>query len=237
MLEILDYSLERNHHIIFPAHSLRIPENARVGIIGPNGSGKSSWLQGILGLLPLKSGRFLFKNKDLSHLGSISGYMPQNGIPDPFFPVTALEVVMMGRYGFNESFHESSEKALTYLDHAGLAHLANQPFHRFSGGQRQRILLARAMAREKNLLFLDEPFAGVDMPSIEAMWPLLESFAQNGIVFVVHHDLGTAPQLFTHLLMLRPGNAPLFGSLDTIFTKTNLQEIFGSGWWSLNLPA
>jgi manganese/zinc/iron transport system ATP- binding protein len=234
MLHIENYQMVRNGRPIFPAHSLRLSNGARLGIIGPNGSGKSTWLQGVLGLLPVTQGTFAFQEKTVPHFGKVSGYMPQHGIPDPNFPVSALEVVEMGRYGKKESSATMTAKATHWLDQAGLLEKASVGFGQLSGGQRQRILLARALAREQPLLLLDEPFAGVDVKSMESMIPLLLDFSQKGILAMVHHDLGTIHQLFTHVLVFStPEQMPVFGEVNHVLTKDLLRHVFGEGWWSL----
>jgi manganese/zinc/iron transport system ATP- binding protein len=235
MLHIENYQMVRNDRPIFPAHSLRLSKGARLGIIGPNGSGKSTWLQGVLGLLPVVKGTFSFQDQIVPHFGKVSGYMPQHGIPDPNFPVSALEVVEMGRYGKKESSATMTAQAQHWLDHAGLLEKAKVAFGQLSGGQRQRVLLARALAREQPLLLLDEPFAGVDVKSMESMIPLLMEFSQKGILAMVHHDLGTIHQLFTHVLVFStPDQMPVFGEAHHVLTKDLLRHIFGEGWWSLN---
>jgi manganese/zinc/iron transport system ATP- binding protein len=235
MIRIEQYQMARNGQQIFPSHALTLESGARLGILGPNGSGKSTWLQGILGLLPVAKGKFSFKGEALSHFGKISGYMPQHGIPDPHFPVSALEVVEMGRYGKKETSKIVTSKARFWLDQAGLLEKAQVAFGQLSGGQRQRVLLARALAREQPLLLLDEPFAGVDVKSMEAMTPLLLSFSQNGVLAMVHHDLGTVHQLFTHVLIFSDNQQPpVFGPVNQIFTKALLREVFGEGWWSFS---
>lgn len=235
MLRIEHYQMARNGQQIFPSHALTLEPGTRLGILGPNGSGKSTWLQGILGLLPVAKGNFSFKGEAISHFGKISGYMPQHGIPDPNFPVSALEVVEMGRYGKKESLATMTAQAKHWLEHAGLLEKAKVAFGQLSGGQRQRVLLARALAREQPLLLLDEPFAGVDVKSMESMIPLLMEFSQQGILAMVHHDLGTIHQLFTHVLVFStPDQMPVFGDAHHVLTKDLLRDVFGEGWWSLN---
>ncbi len=233
MFYINQYQVSRNGRTIFLPHDIMLHPGMRLGILGPNGSGKSTWLQGVLGLLPVQGGQFYYADKKVNHFGKLSGYMPQLGIPDPHFPISAVEVVEMGRFGKKESEKEQTIQALHWLEHVGLLDKAQVAFGQLSGGQRQRVLLARAFAREQPLLLLDEPFAGVDVKSVEAMIPLLFSFSTNGTLAMVHHDLGTVQQLFTHVLIFSgPNDPPVFGEVQQVFTKALLQKVFGEGWWS-----
>lgn len=173
----------------------------RIAIVGPNGAGKTTLLEAALGLVPKLAGEALFFGRPLHAVRERVAYVPQRAAVDWDFPVTAREVVSMGlvmrggRRGlwpswFGGASRAITERADTALDEVGLQGFAERPIGQLSGGQQQRVFLARALARDADLLLLDEPFAGVDA-STEAL--LIEHFArltrEGRTVIAVHHDL------------------------------------------------
>ncbi|HXV82510.1 MAG TPA: metal ABC transporter ATP-binding protein [Candidatus Binatia bacterium] len=161
-----------------------------IGMAGPNGSGKTTLFRAILGLLPILNGS-LERNCPLSDYG----YVPQNTLLDPNFPLTAGEVVEMGSYGRLRPYQrmpvEEKEKGKKSLDQIGLSHLAAKSFFSLSGGQRQRILIARALMVDPKILILDEPLSGVDQGSRRAITELLIKFNREDrlAVFFSSHDI------------------------------------------------
>ncbi|MBI3990315.1 MAG: metal ABC transporter ATP-binding protein, partial [candidate division NC10 bacterium] len=151
--------------------SLSIGAGEFWGIVGPNGSGKTTLLKTILGILKPIGGR-MERSNDLS-----LGYVPQRGALDDIFPLTALDVVLMGRYPKVSLFHRVSkadqELALSALDKVGMAHLVKKPFRALSGGQKQRTLMARALAMEPDVLILDEPTDGMDIAGQHTLMELI----------------------------------------------------------------
>ena len=137
-----------------------------VGIVGPNGAGKSTLLNAILGLAPLTSGTIEVFGEPVSRVRKRIGYVPQRDSVDWDFPVSVLDVVMMGTYGRLGWFRRpgSDERRLAHqcLEKVGLDSLAGEQIGQLSEGQRQRTLLARAMTQQADIYFMDEPMAGVD---------------------------------------------------------------------------
>ncbi|MFO0865745.1 MAG: ABC transporter ATP-binding protein, partial [Gemmataceae bacterium] len=140
-------------------------EPAMVGIIGPNGAGKSTLMKAILGLVPIVHGSIRIFGQPLKNMRHRIGYVPQRESVDWDFPVSVLDVVLMGTYGklgwIRRPGRAEKEKAHAYLEQVGLADLAQRQIGQLSGGQQQRTFLARALAQDADLYFLDEPFAGV----------------------------------------------------------------------------
>jgi manganese/zinc/iron transport system ATP- binding protein len=170
--------------------TLEIPAGARVALLGPNGAGKSTLMGAAIGLVQPRSGSI--------RLGSDRvAFVPQHLDVEPAFPVTAHDVVRMGRYGdlgwvrrFARRDDELVAEAQTALD---VEHLTARRFGDLSGGERQRVLLAQAAAQNADLLLLDEPFTGVDRPTHEAARALLATWSQQGrTVVVATHDLESA---------------------------------------------
>ena len=174
--------------------SLAIPEGDFVCVVGPNGSGKTTLLKLALGLLKPSSGTIeIYGQRPERSRGRI-GYVPQHPRLDPLFPVSAMDVVLMGRLGRTGAFGawraEDREQALRALDEVGLTDRAGHHFASLSGGQKQRVLIARALAGDPDLLLLDEPTAGLDAHIEEGFYRLLQELNQRLTIVLVSHDLG-----------------------------------------------
>jgi len=148
-----------------------IEEGHRYGILGPNGSGKSTLLKAILGLIPDYTGEVTVLGKDVSEVRKRVVYVPQRSEIDFTFPATVRDVVLMGRYPhkrvFNRLNKEDHRLADEALDELGIVNLQNRQIGELSGGQQQRTFLARALTQQADVLLLDEPFVGVDIPTEE----------------------------------------------------------------------
>lgn len=162
-------------------------------IVGPNGGGKTTLLRLLLGLLKPESGSIRVFGKTPTEARKEIGYMPQYHQLDPAFPVSALEVALMGRISPATLFgYRKSDKtaAMAALDELGIADLADKSFASLSGGQRQRVLIARALAGSPKLLLLDEPTANIDPGAEEQFYATLDGLRKRMTVITVSHDLG-----------------------------------------------
>ncbi len=202
-----------------------------VGIIGPNGAGKSTLLKSALGLVSPLSGRIEFFSSPLEKVRQRIAYVPQRESVDWDFPITALEVVLMGRYGrlgwLGRLKKADREAALRALDLVGLAPFADRQISQLSGGQQQKLFLARALVQNPEIYLLDEPFAGVDLATEKEIVELLKKQKEEGkTIFVVHHDLPTVEEYFDWVIML---NTRLIacGPTQEVYTKDNLAKTFG----------
>ncbi|MEG6575392.1 metal ABC transporter ATP-binding protein [Caldibacillus debilis] len=211
--------------------SFSVPEGKLIGIIGPNGAGKSTLLKAILRLVPAASGEVLIYGKPYKAQRKLIGYVPQRGSVDWDFPTNALDVVLMGRYGhigwIKRPGKEDVKLALSCLEKVGMENYAHRQINQLSGGQQQRVFLARALAQDATIYFMDEPFAGVDAATEKAIISLLNELkAQGKTVLVVHHDLHTVQEYFDWVLLLNMrviGHGPT----DEVFTVENLQKTYG----------
>ena len=173
---------------------LDVPEGELVGLVGPNGAGKSTLFKSILGLLRPIRGEVRVFGKPLSESRREVAYMPQVEEVDWSFPVSVLDVALMGRYGGLRPFGRWSrvdrEAAMHALDRVGMAGFVKRQVGMLSGGQRRRVLLARAIARGARLLLLDEPFAGLDAAVQHDLIEILDELAREGrSILVATHDL------------------------------------------------
>jgi manganese/zinc/iron transport system ATP- binding protein len=207
------------------------PPSSLVAVVGPNGAGKSTFIKACLGLLPLASGRVEFWGRPFRAVRRRIGYVPQRESVDWDFPVSALDVACMGRYGMigwcKPVRRAHREAALACLDRMGLRPLADRQISQLSGGQQQRVFLARALAQEADLYFMDEPFAGVDAATERAIVEVLREMRERGkTVICVHHDLQSVPDYFDHVLMLNM-RIVAHGPVGEAFTTQNLQRTYG----------
>ncbi|MGQ9369155.1 metal ABC transporter ATP-binding protein [Azospirillum sp. ST 5-10] len=208
-----------------------LPDRSLTAIVGPNGAGKSTFIKAVLGLVPVASGGVAFWGQPLARVRRRVGYVPQRGSVDWDFPVSALDVVAMGRYGrlgwFRRVDRREREAARACLDQVGLADFAGRQISQLSGGQQQRVFLARALAQEADLYFMDEPFAGVDAATETAIVDVLRRLRDGGrTVVVVHHDLQTVADYFDQVLLLN-GRVVAAGPVADAFTNANLQRTYG----------
>ncbi|RAS77566.1 metal ABC transporter ATP-binding protein [Priestia endophytica] len=218
--------------------SFSIPEGKLIGIIGPNGAGKSTLIKAILGLIPKASGHVSIYDKPYEKQRSLVGYVPQRGSVDWDFPTNALDVVLMGRYRHIGWLKYPSKKdkqfAMDCLDKVGMSAFAGRQISQLSGGQQQRVFLARALAQDAKVYFMDEPFVGVDAATEKAIITLLDELKKQGkTVLVVHHDLQTVQEYFDWVFLLNMRKIAI-GPTEEVFTFDNLQTTYGGGLAFLN---
>ncbi|MBA4493335.1 metal ABC transporter ATP-binding protein [Paenactinomyces guangxiensis] len=207
------------------------PEGELIGIIGPNGAGKSTLIKAILGLIPLAGGEVNIYGKPYHEQRQLVGYVPQRESVDWDFPTDALDVVMMGRYGklgwFRRPKAEDREIAMECLQKVGMESFARRQISQLSGGQQQRVFLARALAQDARVYFMDEPFAGVDAATEKAIIQVLNELKQQKkTVLVVHHDLQTVSEYFDSVLLLNLRKIAA-GPTREVFHAENLQKTYG----------
>ncbi len=207
------------------------PEGQLIGIIGPNGAGKSTLLKAILDLVPKASGIVSVYGQPYRRQRALVGYVPQRESVDWDFPVNALDVVAMGRYGrigwFRPISRDHREAARAALARVGLSDYAQRQISHLSGGQQQRVFLARALAQDAHVYLMDEPFASVDAATERAIIQVLQDLRSAGkTVLVVHHDLQTVPEYFDHVLLINM-RIVACGPTRTAFTEENLRKTYG----------
>lgn len=187
--------------------NLELPQGKVIGIIGPNGAGKSTLLKSMMGLISIDSGSIAIFGKPLQESRKRVSYVPQRTSVDWDFPASVFDVVLMGRYAhlglFKRPRQVDKDIAMHALEQVEMQHLAQRQIGQLSGGQQQRIFIARALAQQADLYFMDEPFVGVDIATEKSIITLLRQLATQGkSIIVVHHDLQTAPQYFDWVVLL-----------------------------------
>jgi len=202
-----------------------------IGVIGPNGAGKSTMIKAILGLIPKDSGAVTISGQLVDKVRKEIAYIPQRSNIDWDFPIVVKDTVLLGTFPkmglISRPKEADHEWALECLKKVGMEKFADRQIGELSGGQQQRVFMARALAQNADLYFLDEPFVGIDISSEEIIVDILKDLRNQGkMVFVVHHDLAKVSAYFDDVLLL---NKELIasGPVDQVFTNENLAETFG----------
>jgi manganese/zinc/iron transport system ATP- binding protein len=217
--------------------STQIPAGQISGIIGPNGAGKSTLLKAILGMVPTLSGEIEVtgateqEGKQDQCLASEIGYVPQRNCVDWDFPITVLDLVLMGTYGRLKWFQRPGEKeradAHAALIEVQMQEFADRQIGQLSGGQQQRVFLARAFVQQPSIYLLDEPFAGVDATTEKIIMDILYGLRDKGkTVSLVHHDLTTVNSYFDHIILLNK-QLVASGPTQSTYTSENIQATYG----------
>jgi len=210
---------------------LDLPAGRKLALIGPNGAGKSTLIRSVLGLADVVTGSLEVLGGTAARARSQTGYVPQLDTLDADFPVSAEQVVLMGRYRrigwWRPTGAADRRAAAAALDRVGLAGRSRDRFGLLSGGQRQRVLLARAIAAEPRLLLLDEPFNGVDAASQEAILLAVRELTAAGAALVVStHDLAIARDLADQVCVLN-GRQWAAGAPADVLTAETLRQAYG----------
>ena len=229
-IEFEDATVAYQKKAVLEGVNLAIPAQKKIGIIGPNGAGKSTLLKAIVGLISLESGILKIYGQPLKKVRKKLAYLPQNNDLDYDFPVSVLDVVLMGRYPHLGLIKRPGEKdyqiAKKALKDVGLLELANRQIARLSGGQRQRVFLARALAQKAEIMLFDEPFTGVDKVAENKIYQLLDYCADlDKTIVVVNHDLKKAREYFEQLILINKKIIAV-GPANQVFTPDNLNQTF-----------
>ena len=219
-LRVANLSVHYPGRIALDNVSLSVKSSSVVAILGSNGSGKSTFVKACLGLAPIQSGKVSIfgtefsKFKDRDQLG----YVPQRIHDSMGIPATVSEVVQSGRlsHGWLRRFSALDKEKISHaIEVVGLKDRENDSINTLSGGQYQRTLIARALASEPDLLFLDEPTAGVDLATQNVFAEALKHLVHGGTtVILVSHELGPLRPLIDRVTMFREGRVMFDGSPD-----------------------
>lgn len=174
--------------------SLSLKKGEFLGIIGPNGGGKTTLLKLMLGILKPDRGKIRILGREVDQATHRVGYVPQSTDFSRHFPISVMDVALMGRLArsrIGRRYSEEDRGAIRrILEGVGMWHLRDRPIGQLSGGQRQRVFIARALATEPELLFLDEPAAGVDAEFQTDLFDFLKALNETVTIVVITHDIG-----------------------------------------------
>jgi len=232
LIELTDVAIGYGRKPLMSGVDLSVDKGDFLGVVGPNGSGKTTLLRVMLGNLRPVAGTIDRR------AGLRLGYVPQRVRIDPIFPFTALEVVRGGgmgpKTGSQPGWRLSSaprRMALEALEQVGVADLARRPLRDLSGGQQQRVLIARALVRDPDLLILDEPTAGMDIPSEHELLDFVsEQNATRGLpIVLVVHQLSLVAGRASKIALINK-DIPLFavGTADEVLDADHLTQLYGT---------
>lgn len=210
--------------------SFDVPRGKLIGIVGPNGAGKSTLLKAMLGLLEPNVGTIRIHGHPIEQSRNRVAYVPQTEAVDWDFPVTVLDVVQMGRYGrlglLGRPRREDRRAALRALTQVSMNEFVGRHIRQLSGGQQKRVFIARALCQEAEILLLDEPFAGVDAATEQAIFELMDRLTSEGrTLIVVNHDLSVLNRF--DLVLLLNQQVVAFGPTESTVTDANLRRTYG----------
>ena len=233
-IKIENLTFARNGRKIINDVSFSVQEGELLGIIGPNGAGKTTLLKLILGLLNPNSGKIYIEGKNITEYSSKELYkkiafVPQENNLD--FPMTVLETVLLGRIPHLSRFCLENEKdyyiASTALRAADMENFSGRYVNQLSVGERQLVTIAKALAQETKLIFLDEPTSSLDVSHTIQIMEILKDLTENGkTVTSVIHDLNIASRYCDKVLIIHSGVIKGFGLARDVFTKEIIQNSF-----------
>lgn len=199
---------------------LHVSSGELVGLIGPNGAGKTTLIRAVLNLIPTREGHVMVQGKSSAKARQRIGYVPQRQEFAWDFPMSIHNVVLSGRVGamgwFRRPGVEDFRAVKEAIDRVDMTHLKDRPVGQLSGGQRQRVLVARALALRPQVLLLDEPFTGLDIPTQELLSDLFRALAAEGrALLMTTHDLAAAMHTFDRLYLIN-GTVAASGPPDSL---------------------
>ncbi len=239
MLEVKNLSVSYYDKKVLDNINFKLDGQKIVGIIGPNGAGKSTMIKAILNLIQKDTGEIVWEN-DLYHHRKVS-YLPQRNNVDWDFPISVLEVVSMGLYpkvGVGKKLNKDDmEKAQEALNSVGMGDYRDTQIGQLSGGQQQRVFMARALVQNPDILFLDEPFVGIDTTTEKLLMMILQELKSQGkLIFIVHHDLSKVHDYFDDLMILNKEIVAM-GKVEDVFVDENLGKAYLSQISQIGGPA
>ncbi len=232
VVEVHNLSVTYHNKPVLWEADFSIPAGNLVGILGPNGAGKTTLIKAIMNLVDPSSGYVKLFDRPLDEVRPRVSYVPQKESVDWDFPTNVLDVVLMGRFGkrgfFRSWTRKDKEIALACLEKVGMQDFQKRQISQLSGGQQQRVFLARSLAQEADLYFMDEPFAGIDAATEDSILKLLLEMRSMGkTLLIVHHDLQSAFEYFDWFVFLNT-RLVASGPKAEVFNREILQETYGS---------
>ena len=236
IIELKNLSIGYGNKSVLQDVNAKINKGEIVGIIGCNGAGKSTLLKTIRGLLPKQSGEILYFGRKLEsfsekELAREVAYLQQN--VEVGFGYTGKDIVLAGRYPYMKWWKGESisdeELALKCMEYTGTKELAERPVNEVSGGQKQRILLAKVLAQQTPILFVDEPTTGLDMVYQEEIFRFSKALAKMGkTILMVVHELNLAAKYCSRIILLGEGTVIADGRPDNVFTEKILSKAYNA---------
>ena len=236
-MSLQDVTVEFDGHTALNNVTFDVDAGTLMGVVGPNGAGKSTLFNAIAGLQPVRGGKVTLRSVDQGS-GALA-YVPQRESVNWRFPVTVMDVVMMGRCcrlgWFRRPGKKDRELVNACLGRVGLWDHRSALMTELSGGQRQRVFVARALAQEASVLLLDEAFSGVDAGAQEGLVEVLQTLRDEGrIIMLATHDLTNLAGRFDEVLCLNR-HVCACGPPDQVFTSEVMEELYGAHGLNLTM--
>jgi manganese/zinc/iron transport system ATP- binding protein len=230
-LVIDDLTVAYQRRVVLKGVTAEIHRGQVIGVIGPNGGGKSTLLKSIVGITPVVGGTITLFGRPAAAMRSRMAYVPQREEVDWEFPVTARDVVMMGRYPkagwLRRPNGRDREMVDTMLERVGMLEQADEQIGQLSGGQQQRVFIARALSQEADVLLLDEPMNGIDATTQEMILQVIEEQRLGGkIVILATHDLVSASCACDCLCCVNERMVS-YGPVAETYTAETLSKTYG----------
>ena len=231
-IQLAHVSAGYNRTLAIQDVTVSIPAGQRVALVGPNGAGKSTLFKVIVGLLTTANGEVTINGKASREARQAVAYVPQFEDVDWDFPVSVMDVVVMGlarQVGWLRLPNARHRHiAVEALERVGLAQYAKRQIGELSGGQKRRVFIARALAQGASILLLDEPFSGVDAVAQQTLFEILDNLRRDGVtVLLATHDLNLVSTHFDALLILNRRQIA-YGKPEDVFKPSLMAEAFGS---------
>jgi zinc transport system ATP-binding protein len=191
VIEVNHLSFSYNGSPVLCDVSFSINEKEFVALIGPNGGGKTTLIKLLIGILKPQKGQIRIMGKTPDQVTCQIGYVPQDISINKSFPISVMDVVLMGRLPFNRwtgLSKKDTEAALAALKSMDMLDMQHRKIDDLSGGQRERAFIARALATDPKILFLDEPTANIDSQGRGELYGILKELNKTKTIVVVSHD-------------------------------------------------
>lgn len=231
-LEVKNLTVSYSNKIALTDVNFSMESGKLVGIIGPNGSGKSTLMKAVLNLTAKDSGQVRIDEKSIEKVRKNISYIPQRSNIDWDFPILVRDTVLLGTYPklglFKRPKAKEKKIAEEALKKVGVEDFADKQIGELSGGQQQRVFLARSLAQDADILFMDEPFVGIDIHSEEIIINILKELRDQGkTLFVIHHDLTKVEDYFDKLILVNK-ELVAAGAVSDVFTPELMERTFNA---------
>lgn len=229
LLEVMNVSKRFGGIIALNSVSMHIESGEILGLIGPNGSGKTTLINVISGFYKCDDGKIFFKGTEITHLPTFkrSGIARTFQVTRAFENLTTIENVILASYANTHDLAKSEERALEILEKLGLSHRMDIPARNLTLLERKRLELARAMAREAELLLLDEVMAGLKPYEIDELAEVLKEFNERGTsMMIVEHVMRSVRKLCNRVIVLHEGVKIAEGSFEEVSKDPNVRKAY-----------
>lgn len=231
-LEVKNLTVSYSNKIALTDFNFSMENGKLVGIIGPNGSGKSTLMKAVLNLTAKDSGEVRIGEKPIEKVRENIAYIPQRSNIDWDFPILVRDTVLLGTYPklglFKRPKAKEKKIAEEALKKVGMEDFSDKQIGELSGGQQQRVFLARSLAQDADVFFMDEPFVGIDIHSEEIIINILKELRDQGkTLFVIHHDLTKVEDYFDELILVNK-ELVATGTVSDVFTPELMERTFNA---------